>query len=277
MKNILAVFNGEYKDLDKIKVSPLSRAYTFSDSVYEVIPFFNKNIIAFDKHIKRLSNSCSSLNIDADIEKSANEILHLISSSNLKNGYVYYQISRGVDSLRSHIHNNDLQEESFGYVVSHSFKSKDLKVAICEDIRWQRCDIKSTSLLGNVMSMNDAKNHHCDEVIMHKNNEITEGGASNVFFVLNNIICTPSLSTNILPGITRELLITEIKKNGISVEEGTYSLENLLEAESVWLTSSTKGLAQVSEIINQKTRIKKNNKIFNQCKSIFDRAFLSSC
>tara|TARA_B100000927_G_scaffold204301_1_gene165728 strand:- start:1220 stop:1558 length:339 start_codon:yes stop_codon:yes gene_type:complete len=112
---------------------------------------------------------------------------------------------------------------------------------------------------------------------MHKNNEITEGGASNVFFVLNNIICTPSLSKNILPGITRELLITEIKKNGISVEEGTYSVENLLEAESVWLTSSTKGLAQVSEIINQKTRIKKNNKIFNQCKSIFDRAFLSSC
>ena len=277
MKNIHAVFNGEYKDLDKIKVSPLSRAYTFSDSVYEVIPFFNENIIAFDKHIKRLSNSCSSLNIDADIEKSANEILHLISSSNLKNGYVYYQISRGVDSLRSHIHNNDLQEESFGYVVSHSFKSKDLKVAICEDIRWQRCDIKSTSLLGNVMSMNDAKNHQCDEVIMHKNNEITEGGASNVFFVLNNIICTPSLSTNILPGITRELLITEIKKNGISVEEGTYSVENLLEAESVWLTSSTKGLAEVSEIINQKTRIKKNNKIFNQCKSIFDRAFLSSC
>ena len=198
MKNIHAVFNGEYKDLDKIKVSPLSRAYTFSDSVYEVIPFFNENIIAFDKHIKRLSNSCSSLNIDADIEKSANEILHLISSSNLKNGYVYYQISRGVDSLRSHIHNNDLKEESFGYVVSHSFESKDLKVAICEDIRWQRCDIKSTSLLGNVMSMNDAKNHHCDEVIMHKNNEITEGGASNVFFVLNNIICTPSLSTNCL-------------------------------------------------------------------------------
>ena len=277
MKNIHAVFNGEYKDLDKIKVSPLSRAYTFSDSVYEVIPFFNENIIAFDKHIKRLSNSCSSLNIDADIEKSANEILHLISSSNLTNGYVYYQITRGVDSLRSHIHNNDLKEESFGYVVSHSFESKDLKVAICEDIRWQRCDIKSTSLLGNVMSMNDAKNHHCDEVIMHKNNEITEGGASNVFFVLNNIICTPSLSTNILPGITRELLITEIKKNGISVEEGTYSVENLLEAESVWLTSSTKGLAQVSEIINQKTRIKKNNKIFNQCKSIFDRAFLSSC
>lgn len=277
MKNIHAVFNGEYKDLDKIKVSPLSRAYTFSDSVYEVIPFFNENIIAFDKHIKRLSNSCSSLNIDADIEKSANEILHLISSSNLKNGYVYYQISRGVDSLRSHIHNNDLKEESFGYVVSHSFESKDLKVAICEDIRWQRCDIKSTSLLGNVMSMNDAKNHQCDEVIMHKNNEITEGGASNVFFVLNNIICTPSLSKNILPGITRELLITEIKKNGISVEEGTYSVENLLEAESVWLTSSTKGLVEVSEIINQKTRIKKNNKIFNQCKSIFDRAFLSSC
>ena len=99
MENICAVFNGEFKDISEIKISPLSRAYTFSDSVYEVIPFYNESIIAFDKHIKRLKKSCSSLNIEADIEKSSKEILDLISSSNLQNGYVYYQISRGVDNL----------------------------------------------------------------------------------------------------------------------------------------------------------------------------------
>lgn len=275
MNNILGVFNGKFQDLEKIKVSPLSRAYTFSDSVYEVIPFYNNNIIAFDKHINRLSNSCDALNIKTDISSCSDEILHLISTSNLKNGYVYYQISRGVDALRSHMYDTSLEVETFGYVVNHAFESKDLKVSLCEDIRWQRCDIKSTSLLGNVMSMNQSKNNHCDEVIMHKDDEITEGGASNVFFVIDGNIHTPSLSTKILPGITRELLISETKQNGIFIEEGNYSVNDLLRAESIWLTSSTKGLGQVIEIIGHDTKIQVNNEVFHKCNEIFNNAFLS--
>ena len=276
MKKILGVFNGKFQDLDKIKISPLSRAYTFSDSVYEVIPFYNNNIIAFEKHINRLSESCKALNIKACIDICSDEILHLISSSKLENGYIYYQISRGVDALRSHIYDSSIEVETFGYVVNHAFESKNLKVSLCEDIRWQRCDIKSTSLLGNVMSMNQSKRNHCDEVIMHKDEEITEGGASNVFFVIEGKIHTPSLSNKILPGITRELLISETKKNGIFIEEGNYSVNDLLQAESIWLTSSTKGLAQVSEITGHETKIEINNEVFQRCNDIFNKAFLSS-
>tara|TARA_B100001059_G_C17725513_1_gene523191 strand:+ start:287 stop:1138 length:852 start_codon:yes stop_codon:yes gene_type:complete len=275
MKNILGVFNGKFQDLDKIKVSPLSRAYTFSDSVYEVIPFYNNKIIAFEKHINRLSNSCDALNIKSNISLCSDEILHLISTSKLKNGYVYYQISRGVDALRSHIYDTSLEVETFGYIVDYQFESKDLKVSLCEDIRWQRCDIKSTSLLGNVMSMNQSKNNHCDEVIMHKDGELTEGGASNVFFVIEGNIYTPSLSSNILPGITRELLISESNKNGIYIEEGKYSVNDLLQAESIWLTSSTKCLGQVIEIIGYETKIELNNEVFQKCNKIFKNAFLS--
>jgi len=276
MKKILGVFNGKFQDLDKIKISPLSRAYTFSDSVYEVIPFYNNNIIAFEQHINRLSKSCKALNITASIDLCSDEILHLISTSKLENGYIYYQISRGVDALRSHIYDSSIEVETFGYVVNHAFESKDLKVSLCEDIRWQRCDIKSTSLLGNVMTMNQSKRNHCDEVIMHKDEEITEGGASNVFFVIEGKIHTPSLSNKILPGITRELLISETKKNGIFIEEGNYSVNDLLQAESIWLTSSTKGLAQVSEITGHETKIEINNEVFQRCNDIFNKAFLSS-
>ena len=276
MKKILGVFNGKFQDLDKIKISPLSRAYTFSDSVYEVIPFYNNNIIAFEQHINRLSKSCKALNIKASIDLCSDEILHLISTSKLENGYIYYQISRGVDDLRSHIYDSSIEVETFGYVVNHAFESKDLKVSLCEDIRWQRCDIKSTSLLGNVMTMNQSKRNHCDEVIMHKDEEITEGGASNVFFVIEGKIHTPSLSNKILPGITRELLISETKKNGIFIEEGNYSVNDLLQAESIWLTSSTKGLAQVSEITGHETKIEINNEVFQRCNDIFNKAFLSS-
>ena len=271
MENIHAVYNGRFNFLNDIKISPLSRAYTFSDSVYEVIPFCNSNIIAFDKHIARLENSCNSLSFSADLKKIALEILDLIKKSNHENGYVYYQVSRGIDRIRSHMFDDSISVETFGYVVEHDFVSQSLSVMLCEDMRWQRCDIKSTSLLGNVLSMNEARNKGCDEVIMHKNSVVTEGGASNVFFATNDCVYTPSLSSNILPGITRELLINEIKKVGIRIEEGKFTIDDLLEAKSIWLTSSTKGLAQVVEVSNKKTNLVRDHELFKTCEEVFDK------
>jgi len=273
MKKIHAVYNGKFDTLNNIKISPLSRAYTFSDSVYEVIPFYNSKIIAFDKHISRLKNSCKALSISINIDKASEEITSLIKDNNFKNGYVYYQVSRGVDDIRSHIYKDSISVETFGYIIEHAFKSKSLKVMLCEDLRWKRCDIKSTSLLGNVMSMNNASQRGCDEIIMHKNDFITEGGASNVFFISDDCVYTPSLSSNILPGITRELLISKIKDKGIKVEEGQYTLKNLMNAEIIWLTSSTKGLAPVSEIVNYETNLRIDNELYKECEKIFNQSF----
>ena len=277
MENIHAVYNSVFSYIDEIKISPLSRAYTFSDSVYEVIPFCNSNLIAFESHICRLKKSCDALNLSLNIDKTSKEITDLITRSNLINGYVYYQVSRGIDSIRSHMFDDSMSIETFGYVVDHAFKSQKLKVMICEDLRWQRCDIKSTSLLGNILSMNNARTNGCDEVIMQKNNILTEGGASNVFFANEDTVFTPALSNNILPGITRELLIDEIKQCGIKVEEGDYSVEDLKSAKSVWLTSSTKGLAQVTDIIDLDIKLNEENHLFQKCEEIFVEKFLSSC
>ena len=275
MKKIYAVYNGSFSCLEDIKISPLSRAYTFSDSVYEVIPFYNFIAIAYKKHIYRLQNSCSALGISINIEVISSEIASLIKDSNLKNGYVYYQISRGIDALRSHMYEDSLDVETFGYAVEHNFNPQTLKVSVCEDIRWQRCDIKSTSLLGNVLSMNEAKKDGCNEVIMHKANLITEGGASNIFFATDECIYTPSLANNILPGITRELLIKEIRNLGLNFEEGDYSLQELSNAKSIWLTSSTKGLAQVTEIANLNTNLITNHKLFLECERSFNNKYLT--
>tara|TARA_Y100001970_G_scaffold170798_1_gene208772 strand:+ start:6025 stop:6852 length:828 start_codon:yes stop_codon:yes gene_type:complete len=275
MKKIYAVYNGSFSNLKDIKISPLSRAYTFSDSVYEVIPFYNFSPIAFKLHMKRLQNSCDALGISISIDTISDEINLLIKDSKLENGYVYYQISRGVDNLRSHMYEESLDEETFGYAVEHNFDSNTLKVSLCEDVRWQRCDIKSTSLLGNVLSMNQAKKNGCSEVIMHKANLITEGGASNIFFATDNCIYTPSLANNILPGITRELLIEEIRNLGLNFEEGNYSVEELSNAKSIWLTSSTKGLAQVVEVVNLQTNLIENHKLFLECERVFNKKYLS--
>ena len=117
MKEINAVHNGSFDSLESIKVSPLSRAYTFSDSVYEVIPFLGDNIIAFERHMKRLIKSSAALKISINEEVIKNEIKKLINACKIENGYVYYQISRGVDPIRSHMYKDNLSAETFGYIV----------------------------------------------------------------------------------------------------------------------------------------------------------------
>ena len=270
-KNIKAVYQGSFDDLDNIKISPLSRAFLFSDSIYEVIPFQNNSFICSEEHFERLTYSASQLNLPINIEKIKEEINQLFKNANCKNGYIYYQISRGIDTIRSHIYNSNIQCETFGYLLPLEFVSKPLKAVVCEDIRWNRCDIKTTSLLGNVLQMNTAANQNCDEIIMHDKNIITEGGASNIFFVHKNTICTPKLSNKILPGITRAILIEAIKEQGLPFQESDFHINTLKEATCIWFTSSTKGVAPVKEVINFNTKLDLDNDLMKQCQILYQQ------
>ena len=275
MEIIKAVFNGKFDSLENIQVSPLSRAYTFSDSVYEVVPFHNSVPIAYKNHINRLKYSANALSIKIDLDEISNEINKLISLCTSTSGYVYYQVTRGQDLIRTHIYSNDLELETFGYVTPHTFKTKFLKVMVCKDLRWGRCDIKSTSLLGNILTMNEAKEQGCDEVIMHNENILTEAGASNLFFVKDGDICTPALSNNILPGITRQILIDTMSDLDIKVYEADFTIDDLKNATAAWLTSSTKGIAQIEEIINLDCNLTQTDDKYLIAKQAFDSKFFS--
>ena len=273
MHQIKAVFNGNFDYIENIKVSPFSRAYTFSDSVYEVIPFYKKQFILFKGHIERLQRSVDALSITLDVKKVTAEINQLLSSSSFDNGYIYYQVTRGADLIRSHMHSEHMNTETFGYITPCSFETKKLSVMICEDTRWGRCDIKSTSLLANVMNMNNARLHDCDEVIMHKDGILTEAGASNLFFIKDHNVFTPALSNNILPGITRSILIDALSDKGIKVIEGDFNYLELKTATSAWLTSSTKGIAPIENIVNIDHSLSLDDSLYISCKEIFDSKF----
>ncbi len=275
MDQTRAVFQGKFDLLENIKISPLSRGYTFSDGVYEVVPFLNKTPIAFDDHIKRLKNSASALNIFPDLSKVSSEISALIDANEIVNGYVYYQISRGQDLTRNHLYESNLEPEYFGYIKNHDFHDQQFKVLLCDDIRWNRCDIKSISLLPNILMMNDAASKGCKEIIMHKEGLVTEAGASNVFFIMDENICTPKLNNNILPGITRSMTIEIFKKNGIDVLEEDFQVKHLLSASKIWLTSSTKGMAEVFDILSQEHNIKEESLLYDKCVSVFKKGFFN--
>ena len=104
MTDIPAIYQGEFKTLDQIKISPLSRAYTFSDSIYEVIPYFSGKPLCFMEHIDRMKQSASLMDLDVNFKNAVDDIKELANTLTNKDGYVYYQISRGVDNTHTHLY-----------------------------------------------------------------------------------------------------------------------------------------------------------------------------
>ena len=276
MNKISAIYQGQLDSLENIKVSPFSRAYTFSDSVYEVIPYFDGVALCFQMHLKRLQLSLEMSGISVDMSIVQTEIQKLALELKSKNGYVYFQISRGVDELRSHLHQDDMIAERFGYVVSIDLFSSPISAMLCADNRWAHCNIKSTSLLGNVLLMNQARSQGCKEVVMHRNNYLTEAGASNVFYLnAEGIVRTSALNENILPGITREILINALAQGPFKVEDGECNIEDFDSSPCIWLSSSSKGLLPLNKVIGTKYIYEESNESFEEINNIFNAAVQS--
>ena len=141
MTDIPAIYQGELKTLDQISVSPLSRAYTFSDSIYEVIPYFSGKPLCFKDHIDRMKQSASLMDLSINFESVLHDIKQLASTLTNQDGYVYYQISRGIDLVRSHLYQDDLEIERFGYAMQTTFPSSAISAMLCDDERWGKCNI----------------------------------------------------------------------------------------------------------------------------------------
>lgn len=276
MTDIPAIYQGKLNTLDQIKISPLSRAYTFSDSIYEVIPYFLGKPLCFQQHIDRMVESAKLSGLDVDFQLVSVEMKELAKTLVGQDGYIYFQISRGVDLIRSHLYQNDLEVERFGYAMPCSFASTPISAMLCEDNRWANCNIKSTSLLGNVLLMNQAKAKGCQEIVMHRNGYMTEAGASNVFyFDQAGVIRTSALNENILPGITRDILIKALKNTPYDITEGSCSIEDFDYSPCIWISSSTKGILPLTNLIGTKYKFQENHEGYKDVLEAFNAAMQS--
>ena len=276
MTDISAIYQGKLSTLDKIRVSPMSRAYTFSDSIYEVIPYFLGKPLCFREHFDRMTESAYQMNMNVDFKSVRHDIEQLESALADQDGYIYYQISRGIDMIRSHLYQDDLEIERFGYAMPSTSSSTPISAMLCDDDRWGKCNIKSTSLLGNVLSMNKAKSLGCQEVVMHRDGFMTEAGASNVFyFDSSGAVRTSALSENILPGITRQILIKALEGTSYCVQEGKCDVEDFNTSPCIWLTSSTKGLLPITNLIGTDYVLQENYKGYIEISEFFKSAMQS--
>ena len=259
--------NGDFLESSQAKISPLDRGFTFGEGVYEVIPSYGKNFFLFHEHFNRLKSSLEQTFIPYPEELSnLQDILSdLYDRNGFSNQYFYIQVTRGVQEFRSH-QDNSIKAPTV-FITSQNLElnpyrinpdKKGLRVRLEEDIRWARCDIKTTGLIGNVIPLHDQTKDQVDEIIFHKDERINEGSKSNVFFVKDNVVYTPSLKQNILPGVTRAFVIELLKKNKIPLFEESIPLSFIHDSDEIWLTSSTKEIQPI-EIIDDYKLPKKNS------------------
>ncbi|WP_305906347.1 D-amino acid aminotransferase [Methylomarinum sp. Ch1-1] len=246
--------NGEYLPLSKARVSVLDRGFLFGDGVYEVIPAYHGKLFRLEAHLQRLENSLSNirLGLSYSVEKWREILLPLVDET--KDQYIYLQITRGVAPKRDHAFPTSAVPTVFAMCSDIQYfegREVGVKAVTMDDNRWEMCHVKATTLLANILLRQQAIEQGCAEAILVKNGYVTEGAASNLFVVIDGELMTPAKSADILPGITRDVIIELAQANDIKVNENVISLEALQAADEIWVTSSTREIIPVVELDGQ--------------------------
>ena len=276
----IAYLNSKYINFNEAKIHIEDRGLQFSDSVYEVVPFYNKKLIDFNFHIKRLKYSLNELQIKyivkADkLKKIFDKIIRL---NKIRNGIVYLQITRGVQS-RDHNYRNNLTPNLIIYTINKKFNLPNSnfigeKAITYKDLRWKRRDIKTVSLLANVLAKKEAVRKKAYEAILIDNGKITEATASNVWIVKNNKLITHPFNTDILKGITRETVKKIIKKNKLNLIETSFTKKELYNADEVFITSSSSLVTPIIIIDSKLVNKGKIGKITLQLATLYADLFI---
>ena len=254
--------NGQFLPMDEARISPMDRGFLFGDGIYEVIPSYDGRLVGFAPHMARMQQGLDAIEIALRIDQAQwREIASQLSERNGGGNLgIYFHVSRGADTKREHAYPTHTTPTVFAFAYqippsppADKHSVTPYSVATAEDLRWQRCNIKSTSLLGNVMHYQQARTGgHNETILYNQRGEITEAASCNVFIVKNGVVATPPLDEHKLPGITRFMLLEILRRDGsITAEERVVTLDELRAADEVWLTSSSKDIVPVIALDGQ--------------------------
>jgi D-alanine transaminase len=260
--NDIVFLHGQFMPMSEAKISPMDRGFLFGDGIYEVVPSYDAKLVGFGLHIERMQNGLDAIGIKLNmgVDDWRNIAQNLIEKNGKGNLGLYFHVSRGADMKRFHAFPENIQPTVFAYAftipappIADKLKVKQYRVTSTEDLRWKRCQIKSTSLLGNVMHFQQGQEAGVDETILYnQRDELTEASACNVFIVKNDVIMTPPLDNQLLPGITRNMVLDILRKDGtLQIQERPISMTEVHAADELWLTSSSKEIAPVVELDGQ--------------------------
>jgi len=255
----IVYLNGDYMPMAEARISPMDRGFLFGDGIYEVVPSYDGKLVGFAPHMERMQEGLDAIEIDLKVIHDAWRVIasELIDRNGGGNLGVYFHISRGADTSRNHAYPDNIPPTIYAFAfeippppLADKNAATPYRVSLVEDLRWKRCNIKSTALLGNVMHYQHGQTQGNNETILYnQDGEVTEAAACNVFIVKDGVVATPLLDHQKLPGITRLMILAILKKDGsIPVEERIVTLNELNDADEVWISSSSKEIAPVIAI-----------------------------
>ncbi len=255
-----AYVNGAYKRHDEACIHVEDRGFQFGDSVYEVVYLYKGRLIDADAHLDRMELSLQELKMEPPMSRGAMRVImkELIRRNRLKTGMVYIQITRG-SSPRDFVFptNSDqtivmTARRMAPFDPTHALKG--MKVKTLPDIRWQRCDIKTTQLLAASLLKQDALDDgFADAWLLDGNGFITEGTSNNAWIVTKDgKLKTRKPSTQLLNGITRRSIIKLAREKGLEIIEEAFSLEEAFAAKEAFVTSASACVKPVTQI-NERT------------------------
>jgi D-alanine transaminase len=248
--------NGEYMPLEEARIPVLDRGFIFGDGVYEVIPVYSRKAFRLAEHLSRLQHSLDGIrltNPHRDDEWTG-LINGLIERNSGEDQYLYLHITRGV-AKRDHAFPNPPVSPTV-FMMSSPLSAPPaalLRSGVCavtaQDNRWLRCDIKSIALLPNVLLRQMAVDAGCAETILIRDNMfMTEGAASNIFVVKNDMLFAPPKDNLMLPGITYDVILEIAAANAIPFELRRIAVAEVFAADELLLTSSTKEVLAITQL-----------------------------
>ncbi|MEX1222267.1 MAG: D-amino acid aminotransferase [Idiomarina sp.] len=241
--------NGDWLPAEAAKVSVFDRGFLFADGIYEVVTVYAGQLFLLDRHLQRLNRSLSALGIANRSDSEWQQLFEqAIQKNAIADGFIYLQVTRGADTKRSHLPTGMLTPTVFisaTHIQLPTTLPEPVRVCVMDDIRWLRCDIKSISLLGNILLKQQAVAMGGMEPLLHRAGRVTEGASCNYFIVKNGQLITPPKDQLILPGITRDWLVELARDHGIDVREEAFDLDTLYAADECFLTSSSREIQPV--------------------------------
>jgi D-alanine transaminase len=253
----IVYLNGEFMPITEARVSVLDRGFIYGDGVYEVVPVYGREPFRMPQHLARLRHSLDGVGMPHPMSDAAwTDLLRaLVAKQPFADQAVYFQVTRGV-AKRDHAFPKGVPPTVFMMSNPLTLPSREqvergVAVVTADDNRWQRCDLKTTSLLGNVLMRQLAADAGAVETVMFRDGLLTEASASNVLAVIDGVIVAPPKDHLILPGITYDATLEFAQTAGMPLVVRAVRRDEALAAAELWLSSSTKEVLAITTVDGQ--------------------------
>jgi D-alanine transaminase len=252
----ICFLNGEFLPLHEARISPLDRGFLYSDGAYEVTPVYGGRPFRFAQHHDRLTRSLREIRMEDPLAREAwRDLYRELLARNAHEGdlYVYVQVTRGAERGRNHAPLPDVARTVFAFASAWpegraGWRENGLPAITAQDTRWARCDIKSVSLLANVLLRQLAVDANASETILIRDGQLTDSSASSVHAVIGGELRTPPNSWLLLPGTTRSVIEELAGRAGVKCRSTAVSEAELRSAEEILLGAATREVQPVSQL-----------------------------